>query len=54
MIVETFRDLDQLVHFIAEARKFEPKHDDKLQKLIRVLTSKELAGQKLLIFTEKI
>lgn len=52
MIVETFRDLDQLVHFIAEARKFEPKHDDKLQKLIRVLNSKELAGQKVLIFTE--
>jgi hypothetical protein len=24
MIVETFRDLDQLLHFIAEARKFEP------------------------------
>ena len=35
-----------------EARKFEPKHDDKLQKLIRLLKSKELAGQKVLIFTE--
>jgi superfamily II DNA or RNA helicase len=52
MIVETFRDLDQLVHFVAEARKFEPRHDDKLQKLIRLLKSKELAGQKVLIFTE--
>lgn len=52
MIVETFRDLDQLVHFIVEARKFEPRHDDKLQKLIRLLKSKELAGQKVLIFTE--
>jgi hypothetical protein len=52
MMAETFRDLDQLVHFIAEARKFEPKHDDKLQKLIRLLKSKELAGQKVLIFTE--
>jgi len=52
MIAETFRDLDQIVHFLAEARKFEPKHDDKLQKLIRLLKSKELAGQKVLIFTE--
>jgi superfamily II DNA or RNA helicase len=52
MIVETFRDLDQLVHFIAEARKFEPRHDDKLQKLIRLLKSKELDGEKVLIFTE--
>jgi superfamily II DNA/RNA helicase len=52
MIAETFRDLDQLVHFVAEARKFDPKHDDKLQKLIRLLKSKELLGQKILIFTE--
>lgn len=52
MITETFRDLNELVHFIAEARKFEPKHDDKLQKLARLLKTKELAGQKVLIFTE--
>ena len=52
MIDETFLDLDQIVHFLDEARKFEPKHDDKLQKLIRLLKSKELAGQKVLIFTE--
>lgn len=52
MMAETYRDLDQLVHFLAEARKFEPKHDDKLQKLIRLLKSKELTGQKVLIFTE--
>ena len=52
MIAETFRDLDQIVHFLVEARKFEPKHDDKLQKLVRLLKSKELAGQKVLIFTE--
>ncbi|MFQ5507172.1 MAG: C-terminal helicase domain-containing protein, partial [Planctomycetota bacterium] len=52
MLAETFRDLDQLVHFIAEARKFEPRHDDKLQKLVRLLKSKELAEQKVLIFTE--
>jgi superfamily II DNA or RNA helicase len=52
MLGETFRDLDQIVHFLTEARKFEPKHDDKLQKLIRLLKSKDLVGQKVLIFTE--
>jgi superfamily II DNA or RNA helicase len=52
MMSETFLDLDQIVSFLEEARKFEPKHDDKLQKLIRLLKSKELAGQKVLIFTE--
>lgn len=52
MMADAYRDLDQLVHFIAEARKFDPKHDDKLQKLLRLLKSKELAGQKVLIFTE--
>jgi hypothetical protein len=52
MIAETFRDLDQMVHFLGEARKFEPRHDDKLQKLIRLLKSKELLDQKVLIFSE--
>lgn len=52
MISETFLDLDQIVQFLYEARRFEPRHDDKLQKLIRLLKSKELAGQKVLVFTE--
>jgi hypothetical protein len=52
MMQETFLDLDQIVNFLEEARKFEPRQDDKLQKLIRLLKSKELAGQKVLIFTE--
>lgn len=52
MMGETFRDLDQLINFVAEARKFEAKNDDKLQKLLRLLKSKELSGQKVLIFTE--
>ena len=52
MMSETFLDLDQIVQFLDEARKFEPKHDDKLQKLIRLLKSKELADRKILIFTE--
>jgi len=52
MMSETFLDLDQVVQFLEEARRFEPKHDDKLQKLIRLLKTKELAGQKVLVFTE--
>ena len=52
MMSETFLDLDQIAQFLNEARKFEPKHDDKLQKLIRLLKSKGLVDQKVLIFTE--
>ena len=52
MMAETFLDLHQIVQFLDEARKFEPKHDDKLQKLIRLLKSTALADQKILIFTE--
>ena len=52
MLSEAYHDLDQIVHFLEEARKFEPKHDDKLQKLLRLLKSKELADQKVLVFTE--
>jgi len=49
---ETFLDLDQIVAFLEEAKKFKPSHDDKLKKLIRLLKSKELEDQKVLIFTE--
>jgi hypothetical protein len=45
MMSETFLDLDEIVKFLEEARKFEPRHDDKLQKLIRLLKSKELSGE---------
>jgi len=49
---ETYLDLDQIVHFLEETQKFEPKHDDKLNKLKRLLASKELQGQKVLVFSE--
>jgi superfamily II DNA or RNA helicase len=49
---ETFLDLDQIIRFLAETRQFEPRHDDKLQKLIRLLKSKDLADRKVLIFSE--
>lgn len=52
MISETFLDLDQVVQFLSEAQKFEPKHDDKLLRLITLLETKDLAGQKVLVFTE--
>lgn len=52
MMTESFLDLDQIVQFLNEARQFETRHDDKLQKLIRLLKSKALAGRKVLIFTE--
>lgn len=52
MINETFLDLAEITRFLEETQQFEPRHDDKLKKLIRLLKSKELAGQKVLIFTE--
>jgi superfamily II DNA or RNA helicase len=52
MINETLLDLAEITKFLEETQRFEPKHDDKLKKLIRLLKSKELAGQKVLVFTE--
>jgi len=52
IMAETFLDLDQIVSFLRETRQFEPKHDDKLKKLVRLLKSKELADKKVIIFTE--
>lgn len=52
IIEETFQDLDQMAEFLAETRKFEPAKDDKLKKLLMLLEQKELAGRKVIIFTE--
>lgn len=52
MISETILDLDQIIRFLFETQKFHPNNDDKLLKLIELLKSKELKGQKVLIFTE--
>ena len=52
MINESFLDLNQIVQFLSEARKFEPQHDDKLLRLVRLLRTKDLAEQKVLVFTE--
>ena len=52
MIDETYLDLECVMKFITEARKFKPKNDDKLQKLIELLKGEELKNQKVLIFSE--
>ena len=52
MLEETRMDMHQLASFLVETSRWETKHDDKLRKLIRLLNSKELVGEKVLIFTE--
>lgn len=52
MIQESYLDLENLVRFLTEAKGFEARQDDKLQRLVKLLKSKELAGRKVLVFTE--
>ncbi|MBH52576.1 MAG: helicase [Chloroflexi bacterium] len=52
IIAETFLDLDQIIQFLDETRRFEHRDDDKLQKLIQLINSEDLKGKKVLIFTE--
>ncbi|MFZ4614769.1 MAG: helicase-related protein [Rectinemataceae bacterium] len=52
MLQETYFDLENLVAFLEEARKFDPKHDDKLQSLVKLLKTKVLKESKVLLFTE--
>lgn len=52
IVDETYLDLDEIIRFLAETRKFEPRQDDKLQKLIRLLRSRDIADEKVLVFTE--
>jgi len=52
IIQETFLDLEMIVNFIRETKKFKPENDDKLKKLKRLLKSKDLKDQKVIVFTE--
>lgn len=53
ILQETFLDLDQVADFLEELSKFQPKHDDKLNALLKLLkTDAVLSKQKVLIFTE--
>ncbi len=48
----TFADLDEIVQFLEATSQLTPDQDDKVQRLIKLLSSHELAGRKTLIFTE--
>jgi superfamily II DNA or RNA helicase len=53
IIDETLLDLDQVAAFLNELRKFEPKHDDKLKALVKLLKGDSVLKQhKVLIFSE--
>ena len=52
MLQESMLDLDQIAKFLEHTQQFTPVQDDKVQKLIRLLKSKDLAQRKVLIFTE--
>jgi superfamily II DNA or RNA helicase len=50
---ETYLDLDQVVNFLDELRKFKPANDDKLRALVKLLKSDPvLKKHKVLLFTE--
>lgn len=53
ILAETFLDLEQIIEFLRELKKFKPSHDDKLQALIKLLKNDaRLKEHKVLIFTE--
>lgn len=53
ILADVYNDLDQLVEFINELKKFQPRNDSKLQALIKLLrTDPVLSKHKVLIFSE--
>jgi superfamily II DNA or RNA helicase len=53
MLNDTFQDLDQVLEFLRELRKFKPKQDDKLKALVKLLkTDPVMRTHKVLIFSE--
>jgi len=53
ILADSFEDMNQLVEFLVELRKFEPAHDDKLKALVRLLGKDSvLKKHKVLIFSE--
>ena len=53
IIDETFLDMDEIVMFLAELKKFKPANDDKLKALVKLLkTDAVLSKHKVIIFTE--
>jgi superfamily II DNA or RNA helicase len=51
MIDETHLDLAEITKLLTEAKKFEPKHDDKLKRLLKLI-NRDVAGRKVIVFTE--
>ena len=50
---ETYLDMDQIVAFLRELKRFKPANDDKLRALIKLLKQdKDLKGRKVLVFSE--
>ncbi len=50
---ETYLDLEEIVRFLGELKRFKPANDDKLKALLKLLKSEaELKGRKVLIFSE--
>jgi superfamily II DNA or RNA helicase len=53
ILQETMLDLDQIAEFLNELRQFQPKHDDKLQALVKLLKTDPVMSQhKVLVFSE--
>ena len=53
MVLDTVMDMEQLAEFLDALKDFDPKTDDKLQVLIRLLKDNPvLSKNKVLIFTE--
>lgn len=53
IVNEAYLDLDEIIRFLTELKRFKPASDDKLKALIKRLKSDaDLKGQKVLIFTE--
>jgi hypothetical protein len=53
ILADTYEDMNQVVEFLQELRKFQPKHDDKLKALVKLVKSDPvLKAEKVLIFSE--
>ncbi len=53
ILADSYEDMNQVVEFLEEVRRFEPKHDDKLKALVQLLKKDTvLKRDKVLIFSE--
>ena len=52
ILEETFDDLDGIARFLGVVSGLTARQDDKVRKLVRLLGTKDMAGRKVLVFTE--